>query len=489
MSVVSDPPTSAGENCGNENTAYRKAVDGDSSRRMGKLTPTSEPIRHRPRENWRSPFELLSHIKRNQLYVWPARTYRELVFETEFPLRKERLFFLNDPDGLKYVLTRHERFPKSDLQNRLLRKGLGDGLLTAELEHWRTQRRTVQPAFKVALLRKLVPAMSAAIEACVRKLEEVPEGSEIDVHNEMMMLTLDVLCRAMFERVTVDFARMGWAVSEYLETFGRMDLIDYFALPEWLPRKKHWRVRKANNYFDESVADILRQRRADKNPPQDLLQLMLDARDEETGQQLSDKEIRDNLITFFIAGHETTAISLSWSFYLLALHPDVDDKLFSTLSKYSTQHAFDADDLDELSYARWIFEESMRLYPPVPMFDRRAAFDDEISGHKIKKGAHILISPYVLHRHRQLWDRPNAFDPDRFSPEAVKQRHRFQFLPFNAGPRACVGLNFALYEGTLALAQIAKRFRFSLAEGFEPELEAVVTMRPKGGMRMAIHRR
>lgn len=453
------------------------------------IPPLNDPVRHRPRENWRSPFEMLRHIRRNQLYVWPARTYRELVFETEFPLQGEPLLFVSDPEALKYVLTRHDRFPKSDLQNRLLRKGLGEGLLTAETDHWRVQRRTVQPAFKVALLRKLVPAMSAAIATCVKKLETLPDGAEIDIHQEMMILTLDVLCRAMFERVTVDFERMGWAVSEYLETFGRMDLIDYFSLPEWLPRKKHWRVRQASRYFDDAVASILAERRADKNPPQDLLQLMLEARDEETGDGLTDKEIRDNLITFFLAGHETTAIGLSWSFYLLALHPDADARLAATLAETGPAHTFDADDLERLAYARQVFEEAMRLYPPVPMFDRRAAEDDEVAGVKVKKGAHILISPYVLHRHRKLWERPNAFKPDRFAPDAVKARHRFQYLPFNAGPRACVGLNFALYEGTLALAQIARRFRFSLAEGFAPELEAVVTMRPKGGMRMNIHRR
>ena len=230
----------------------------------------AEPVRHRPRENWRTPLELLRAIERNQLNVWPARTYRELVFETRIPLQGDALLFVSDPDALKYVLTRNDRFPKSDLQNRLLRKGLGEGLLTADFEAWRTQRRIVQPAFKVTLLKSLVPSMTRAIEACVQRLDQHADGAVIDLHQEMMLVTLDVLQEAMFQRVTIDSSRMGAAVTAYLETFGRMDFADYFALPAWLPRAKHWRVRDASRYFDRAVADILAERRADPAPPRDL---------------------------------------------------------------------------------------------------------------------------------------------------------------------------------------------------------------------------
>jgi len=298
----------------------------------------------------------------------------------------------------------------------------------------------VQPAFKVSLLKTLIPAMLSAIDACARRLDARPEGAEVDIHREMMVLTLDVLRETMFQRVAVDNEKMGWAVSPSPETFGRMDLADYFSLPEWLPRAKHWRVRAASQYFDAAVADILKERRADPAPPQDLLQLMLEARDEETGAGLTDVEIRDNLITFFLAGHETTAIGLSWSFYLLALHPWADARLAAELEGALGDQPLAPADIDRVPYARQVFEEAMRLYPPVPMFDRIAAKDDEIAGINVAKGTHIFISPYVLHRHRRLWERPNQFDPDRFALEAVKARHRFQYLPFNAGPRACIGL-------------------------------------------------
>ncbi|MBI1392581.1 MAG: cytochrome P450 [Alphaproteobacteria bacterium] len=457
--------------------------------RPANAAATPSPVRHRPRENWRSPFEMLHHIRRDQLYIWPARTYRDLVFETEIPLTRQPVFFISDPDALKIILTRNERFPKSDTQNRLLRKGLGDGLLTAEGETWRGQRRAIQPAFKIALLRNLVPAMAAAIDATAEKLDRLSEGAEFDLHHEMMLLTLDVLRRAMFERVAVDNEKMGWAVSEYLATFGQVDLGDYFALPDWLPRTKHFRVRAASAYFDKAVASILDERRADPAPPNDLLQLMMEARDEATGERLTDVEIRDNLITFFLAGHETTAIGLSWAFYLLALHPYIERRLVDEVRAGIGDRPIGADDLDAIAYARQVFEEAMRLYPPVPMFNRVAAGDENVGVLKIPKGAHIFISPYVLHRHRRLWDRPNDFDPDRFSPEAAAARHRFQYLPFNAGPRACVGLNFALMEGAMAIAALARRFRFALAPGFTPEMEARVTLRPKGGMRMVIQRR
>ena len=241
-------------------------------------------------------------------------------------------------------------------------------------------------------------------------------------------------------------------------------------------------MRAASNYFDKAVADILTQRRADRAPPSDLLQMMLEARDEESGKGLSDREIRDNLITFFLAGHETTALALSWAFYLLALHPTIEQNLRDKISNIDSQDASD------FPYAQQIFEESMRLYPPVPMFDRVALEEDEVAGQRIKKGAHIFISPYVLHRHRRLWTNPNDFDPDRFSPEAVKARHRFQYLPFNAGPRACVGLNFALMEGTLAIVRIAKRYQLKITQTADPTPEALVTMRPKGGIQMTLHR-
>lgn len=426
---------------------------------------------------------MLRHINRNQLHAWPARTYRELVFETEIPLQKDPVLFVSDPELLKYILTQPERYPKSPLQNRLLRKGLGDGLLTGHGEHWRRQRRSVQPMFKLAHLKSLAPYMSDAIDQTLARWDNLPDGTQINIQHEMMMMTLDILRGAMFQRVDVDNEKMGWAVAEYLATFGRVDLIDYFALPEWLPRPKHWRVRAASNYFDKAVADILTQRRADRAPPSDLLQMMLEARDEESGKGLSDREIRDNLITFFLAGHETTALALSWAFYLLALHPTIEQNLHDQISNIDSQDASD------FPYAQQIFEESMRLYPPVPMFDRVALEEDEVAGQRIKKGAHIFISPYVLHRHRRLWTNPNDFDPDRFSPEAVKARHRFQYLPFNAGPRACVGLNFALMEGTLAIVRIAKRYHLKITQTADPTPEALVTMRPKGGIQMTLHRR
>ncbi|MEM9262715.1 MAG: cytochrome P450 [Pseudomonadota bacterium] len=373
-------------------------------------------VRHRPRENWRSVFDLLSHVRRDQLYIWPARTYRELVFKTEIPVTKKPLYFISDPEILKTILTRNDKFPKSAYQNQLLRKGLGDGLLTAEGHTWRVQRRAIQPAFKLTLLQTLRPAMADAINATVEKLDHMPDGTAFNFHHEMMLLTLDVLRRAMFQNVDVDNERMGWAVSEYLATYGQVDLGDYFALPDWLPRAKHFRVRTASKYFDDAVADILKQRRADANPPRDLLQLMMEARDEKTGNALTDVEIRDNLITFFLAGHETTAIGLSWAFYLLAKHPEIEERLAQDVRTKVGPNGLHDIDQEDIQYPQQVFEEAMRLYPPVPMFNRVALEDTEINGETIPADTNIFVSPYVLHRHRMLWDCPNQFDPDRFSP-------------------------------------------------------------------------
>ncbi len=216
--------------------------------------------------------------------------------------------------------------------------------------------------------------------------------------------------------------------------------------------------------------------------PNDFLTRLMQARDEETGRGLSDEDLRANLLTFLGAGHETTAVALSWSLYLLSEFPWAADAVRDEARAVLDGGPVTADAIARLSFTRQVFEEAMRLYPPVPIFDRAAAEPDTVAGHDVGKGTMVLVSPYVLHRHETLWEDPDVFDPDRFTPAAVKARHRFQYIPFNVGPRHCIGAAFAMMEGVLALAMMVRDFRIDMVDGHDPQPFAFISLRPKGGL-------
>jgi cytochrome P450 len=316
----------------------------------------------------------------------------------------------------------------------------------------------------------------------------------LDVADEMMRLTYDIICRTVFSGdVTMDYGRMSRAILVYLETLGRIDLLGLFGVPRWVPTPDRLRAAPALRYFRGEMAGLIARRktlveRDAAAAPNDLLTLLLTAHDPEGGTLFSSREVFDNVMTFVFAGHETTANALAWTLYLLSQFPDADARLAQEVAAVDAT-VLARGDLPELAFTRAVLEEAMRLYPPAPFVSREAVAADTIAGVAVRARTSVLISTWILHRHRRLWQRPDEFEPERFLPPRREQIDRFAYLPFGAGPRICIGMGFAMQEAMIILVQIMRRFRLELVPGHPVEPLARITLRPKHGLRMQLWRR
>ncbi|MGZ6023117.1 MAG: cytochrome P450, partial [Rhizomicrobium sp.] len=312
--------------------------------------------------------------------------------------------------------------------------------------------------------------------------------------DEMMRLTYDIICRTVFSGdVTMDYGRMSKAILVYLETLGRIDMLGLLGLPRWVPTPDRVRAAPALRYFRHEMEGLIERRKAliardADSAPNDLLTLLLTAHDPEGGTLFSDREVFDNVMTFVFAGHETTANALAWTLYLLSQFPDTDAQVAAEVRGVDGARIASGD-LPELPFTRAVLEESMRLYPPAPFVSREAVAADTVGGIAIRPRTSVLISTWILHRHRLLWERPDEFDPARFLPGQRERIHRFAYLPFGAGPRICIGMGFAMQEAMVVLAAITRRYRLELEPGHEVHPLARITLRPEGGLKMRLCRR
>lgn len=376
------------------------------------------------------------------------------------------------------------------MQNNALVPLVGHGLLTSEGEFWQRQRRIIQPAFHHKRLEEFAVTMVGAAEEMLARWRPNTDNAEpLEITVEMARVTLDIICRTMFgagvDAADVQAVRDASAI--IAEDLGTPSYLDLFGLPQWLPRRQSRRVRRAVRELRGVIGRIIARRRTgNSGSPDNLLGMLLDARDEETGERMSDEQLRDEVITIFLAGHDTTANGLSWSWYLLSQHPEAEARLNEEISSVLNGRPPTYQDLAQLPYARMVFEEALRLFPPAAAFMRQAIKDDQIGDLKIPAGAQITITPWLSHRHRSLWDRPDDFDPERFSPGNVKARHKFSYIPFGAGPRMCVGKAFAMMEGPLVLATVAQRYKLNLVPGHPVEPMAKITLWPRHGLQMTI---
>lgn len=397
------------------------------------------------------------------------------------------LYVLRHPDHLHEVLNqRAADFDKQHTAFDMLTRFLGHGLLTTDGEVWRRQRRMVNPAFSSKRLAGYAQAMGAEVE---RALAGWYPGQVRDMSREMMDLTLRVVCRTLFNHEvkgsTDDIAE---AMDAFRNFMGRPGVI-----PDWLPLPGQRATERAIVVLDAIIHEMIRARRAGETPapePPDLLQMLVAAVDEEgDGGTLSATEIRDQLVTLFLAGHETTSHALTWTLYLLSQNPQAEAKLHAELDRVLGGRPPTYADLDALPYTRWCFEESMRLYPPAYTLARRAARDTQIGGYAVPAGSEVILWTYMTHHDPRWYPEPESFRPERFSPEEVARRPKLAYLPFGSGARACIGKLFAMVEGQLLLAAMCQRFRFELAPGFEVAMHPRVTLSPKNGMRMSLARR
>jgi len=434
---------------------------------------------------------LLRVMKENPIATIPLAAYEQPIWESRSVLGHQ--FVVSDPAGVKRVLLDNvANYPKADLDAHILRTAFGDGLLTSEGEKWRAHRRIMSPAFDYRSIASYAPAVTSATEARLRAWDELGHAAVIDIAGEMVALTLEIISRTMF---SADSEMLGALLDRTLRrglddlSFGFFDIAPIVG--PILMRRKLSRIRGNFVAMDATMQQLIRGRgKSTGDAPKDLLDRLIAASDSETGVRLTNEEIRDEIIIIFLAGHETSALAATYAWYLLSQHPHAEAKLHAELDTVLGGRAPTHGDLEMLPYTRMVIEEAMRLYPPAPtLTGRKALLDDEICGRRIPKGAEVAIMPWVLHRHRTLWDEPDLFDPERFSPAKSALRPRFAYMPFGGGPRICIGAALATTEVSLLLAAMAQRYRLKLVPQQDIVLLHRVTLRPRDGIRMVLERR
>ncbi len=443
-----------------------------------------------PRRRPPDLFDFLKAARENLITTWTTEHFEKPIVAGEGVLG--RVTVVSDPAAIRHILVDNAaNYRKDDLQRRVLAPGLGNGLLSAEGEEWRLQRRSLAPLFSPRHVAGFVPAMIAAAERLVRRWRRRPQGRVLDISLEMTRVTLDVLERTIFTQgLARDPDALGRAITRYFEALGPLDPLDVLGLPDWLPRIGRIRARPAIRFFQEVVGELIATRKAvlatGQPAPNDLLTLLLQAADPETGQGLGDDAVRANIVTFIGAGHETTANALSWSLYLLSQDRVSRQRAEEEVDCVLADRPFAAADLERLVFTRAVIEEAMRLYPPAAFITRAAIAEDRIGTLKIPRGSLVSIPPYVLHRHKRLWREPDAFIPERFLPENRGAIDRFAYLPFGAGPRVCIGSSFSLQEATIVLAHAVRAARLDLVPGHAVRPVVKVTLRPAGGLPMRL---
>jgi cytochrome P450 len=432
------------------------------------------PPRPEPAPQSMSTLSRLLAMRKSGISTWGARAYQEDVLHGRFIGRSS--FTLNSPATIRHVLIdNYENYTRTPPGIRVLQPMLGEGLLLAEGKTWKHQRRTLAPAFTPRAVNTLVPHMLDVLNETVAELKGLAD-QPIDVRETMQRMTLEIAGRTMFSFGMAEHGpKLRNFVIEYGSRLARPYLLDLLLPPGWPSPQDIERIffRRRWTRF---VGSLITERRAvvrQDEAPRDLFDLMVNARDPETGEFFSNENLIDQVATMILAGHETTATSLFWALYLISQDSKIQERVAAEV-KMASAHG--EPDPDNLKLTRAVIDEAMRLYPPAYMIARCAAGDDEIDGKPVKKGDVVFIAPWLLHRHEKLWENPNAFIPDRFMSGPAPDR--FAYLPFGVGPRVCIGAHFALVESTLALAKIVGNFRIELL-GKQPVMPvAVVTTQP-----------
>jgi cytochrome P450 len=396
-----------------------------------------------------------------------------------------RIFLVNHPDPIEEVLVTKSRHFIKHFALRLNPLVLGKGLLTSEGDFWLRQRRLIQPAFNRGRLAGYAPAMITAVESLLASWKP---GETRDISKEMMRLTLDIAARTLFG---ADASAAAGNVSSALQFLQESFLVRFSRLlpmPIWVPTLRNLRLRRAVRQLDDIIYGFIRQRRQSSEHRGDLLSILLHASDEDDGSRMTDKQVRDEAMTLFLAGHETTALALSWTWYLLATHPEAEQRLADEVRAVlgDSDRLPTIDDVPRVRFVEAVILESMRVLPPVYTIGREAIDECEIGGFRVPKGTTILMSQWVVHRDPRFFDEPEKFHPQRWLGALAQRLPKYAYFPFGGGPRLCVGNIFAMLEAVLVLAVIAQRYRFTVVPDHPVEPWATFTLRPKNGIQAVL---
>lgn len=429
-------------------------------------------------------FEALGSVRR-----WradPCNFFLELAERygdvARFQLGPLRLITLRHPEHVAHVLQRnHRRYDKSSRGYRVMREVFGTGLLTSEGDYWKKQRRVVQPTFH----RRYVEGFAGAIDDEARKMLARWRGrSQVNVHDEMTEVTMRIVVRTLFGmELDADIAELSAALENM--TVALRDRIVHLRLPASWPTPRNLRINRNIDLVSKIIDELIARRRRD--PGDDLLSMLIAARDPETGEAMTDAQLADEVLTLFLAGHDTTANTLSWAFYLLSRHPSVSRRLVAEVDDVVGDGPMTLETLGRLSFADSVIAETLRLYPPAWVIPRRATEDDEIGGFEIRAGDHVVLMPYLVHRHPAFWPNPEGFDPDRFAAGPPAGDARLSYFPFGAGPRLCVGKALAEMEARILIARVAGQVRLDLIPGQAVVPRAAITLKPSTRLAMRVH--
>jgi cytochrome P450 len=435
-----------------------------------------------------STSKALVSLIRNPLEALPPAIFDDPIVFSK--LGGEVKVYIADPGLIHELLVKNaDVLVKGEQVRRALGPALGQGLLTSDGTHWKWQRQSVASAFRHDKLLDLQPAMLSAAQA-TRDRWLNGNTTPVDIGHEMMRTTFDIIVETMMSGGHgIDVAKVEQSITDFLGPTGWTFALSVLGVPEWMPYPGRRKAHVAIKFLRESFAKVITSRRLNSQGRQDLVAMLLTAADPETGRVMSDDEMVDNLMTFITAGHETTALGLAWTFDLLARHPEYEAKVVAEIDAVTGGQPLSPEDVAKLVYTRQVFSEAMRLYPPAPVITRTAMRDFELGEFTIPAGTVMYVPIYAVHHHRALWQAPEVFDPERFTPENSKGRHRYAYMPFGAGPRVCIGSAFAVMEGVAVLAILLKSFRLTPVASIPLAPVMKVTLRPKGSLMMNVEKR
>jgi len=403
----------------------------------------------------------------------------------------DQIFVTTNPEFIQHILQKnHRNYTKTKIIHKI-KDVIGNGLLTSDGAYWLKQRRLIQPGFHRKKLEGLSKIISSEIEPYVSNLEQSIDGKEsVDVMKEMMKLTLNVILRSLF---SAGFSQEEIDLVDHHFTELQEMLIMKIRRPFVVPAVRLFggmkKYKRMQDEMDAIIYRLIRERRKDNGEYDDLMGMLLNSKYADTGEGMTDQQLRDESLILFLAGHETSANALSWMLYLLSQHPEIEQRLLDEFKEVLNGRPAGFEDMKQLPYTRQVIEESLRLYPPAWIMDRQTIEADQLGEYLIEGGKMVNIFIYGVHHDPKNWPDPKKFDPDRFTPEKSKARKPFTYFPFGGGPRLCIGNNFAMMEMQMILAALLQKFSFEYARETPPETEPMITLRPRGGMPMRIKRR
>jgi len=431
--------------------------------------------------------ELLYSARKDLLSIWGEDSFQ--VQFREIKVLNRYVFIANCPEVVRYVLvTQHAIYQqKSSLMRKALQPLLDDSLFINHGKVWQTRRQLIATLFTTNHVARYADIMVSTIAETVDNWSRIPAGSEIEVLPEMEKLAVEIICRTLFGRqLGEDHAtEIVQAFHAFQATVEQMDIASFLGLPSWLPNFQWSQSKRAaariHKIIDAYIALGV------KEPCQgSILEILLEANNKSSTETLSAKQIRNEVIMIFLAGHETTANTLAWAWYLISQRPDVEARLHEEIEQVLGSRSPVYEDVPKLIYTRAILDESMRLYPPVPILSRQANAEDTIRNRTVPAGSIMLVVPWLLHRHKLYWDKPDHFMPERFLPDAIPKPDPYAYIPFSTGPRGCLGRTFSLVEATLCVAALAQRFRLCLPQGHPVSHDCRLTLRPKNNLPMGL---